>query len=130
MHPVLPFMDYLFYSLHIYINQPWKLLFWLNSSFFYQSTKNDRTRTRTRTLRLNSSSNVRIRCMPIHFRQPRSINIDIYSNTKIDDIYTCHAQVHLCKELFHRTLIIFSIFSFVIYIIYWFIYFLLFASIN
>jgi hypothetical protein len=50
-------MEYLFYSLHIYHNQPWKLLFWLTSSFFYQLTKNDRTRTRTRTIRPNSNSN-------------------------------------------------------------------------
>jgi hypothetical protein len=34
MHSILQFMEYLFYSLHIYHNQPWKLLFWLTSSFF------------------------------------------------------------------------------------------------
>jgi hypothetical protein len=32
-------MDYLFYYLHIYRNQPWKLLFWLTSSFFYDWLK-------------------------------------------------------------------------------------------
>jgi len=80
MHSVLQFMDYLFYSLPIYHNQPWKLLFWLTSSFFYQLSKNDRTRARAELERSGSAHSY----LHTHAWNPTVISIEIF----IFDIFT------------------------------------------